>query len=75
MKTGKAFPDEETFRRIYEKSVEAMPYATRAVRNNHRKMERAFDKYLAAIQENMFRYAYQCGYEAGTVAVRKGGAV
>jgi hypothetical protein len=26
-------------------------------------MHDAFDEYLEAIQEDTFRYAYQCGYE------------
>lgn len=36
-------------------------------------MENVFNEYLDAIQEDMFRYAYQCGYEAAISQIAKGG--
>lgn len=32
-----------------------------------------FEEYLNGTQGDMFRYAYQCGYEAATTAFTKGG--
>jgi hypothetical protein len=37
-------------------------------------MIEAFEEYLNATQEDMFRYAYQCGYKAAVIAFGKGGA-
>ena len=59
------FPDEETFQRIYSACLEncAVPTSV-AVQNSYRDMNELFNSYLEAIQEQMFRYAYQCGFEA-----------
>lgn len=59
------FPDEETFQRIYTECLErnaAPPSET--VQDSYRGMSNLFNEYLEAIQEHMFRYAYQCGFEA-----------
>lgn len=59
------FPDEETFQRIYGECMENEPQASEKIRTGYRKMDEWFELYLCAVQEEMFRYAYQCGYEAG----------
>jgi len=71
---GEVFPNEETFQRIYEECIEHEPCVTSAVTDSYRDMGDMFNRYLNAIQEHMFRYAYQCGYEAAIAAYKKGGA-
>ncbi len=68
------FSDEKTFEKIYEECLENEPQVSEAVRSSYKEMNKAFEEYLSAIQENMFRYAYQCGYEAAVKAILKGGA-
>lgn len=72
---GGVFPNEETFLRIYGECLENRPQASEAVRSSYGGMIGAFEEYLSATQEDMFRYAYQCGHEAAVVAFGKGGAV
>lgn len=67
---GGVFPNEETFNKIYDECLENEPQAPKSLQNAYRELNRAFENYLAEYNEYMFRYAYQCGYEAG----RKGGA-
>lgn len=67
---GGVFPNEATFQRIYEECLENEPQASQTLRNSCKELNLAFENYLAEYNEHMFRYAYQCGYEAG----RKGGA-
>lgn len=63
------FPDEETFQRIYSECLEKnAPPASETLQGSYRSMDKLFHAYLEAIQEQMFRYAYQCGFEA---ALRK----
>ena len=71
---GGVFPNEETFQRIYEECLENEPAAPEAVVSSYREMHGMFEEYLAAVQENMFRYAYRCGYEAAVAAFTEGGA-
>ena len=71
---GGVFPNEETFQRIYEEGLENQPQASEAVRSSYNRMNGVFNEYLSAVQEDMFRYAYQCGYEAAVAAFVKGGA-
>lgn len=73
-KLGGVFPNEEVFEEIYSECTENQPQASEAVRRNYRGMVEAFEEYLNATQEDMFRYAYQCGFEAGLEAFKKGGA-
>lgn len=68
---GGVFPDEETFNRVYLKCLEDAPQASQKTRGSYDKMQTWFEEYICAIQEDAFRYAYQCGYEAG----QKGGTV
>ena len=68
---GGVFFTEEEFQRIYEECLENKPQAPETVRNGYDRMNSAFEEYLCAVEEDMFRYAYQCGYEAAL----KGGAV
>ena len=60
-----AFPDEETFEKIYSECLENAPQASENVRNAYSELNQWLEKYICAIQEDTFRYAYQCGYEAG----------
>lgn len=62
---GGVFPDEETFNRIYDECLENEPMASDRVKKSYNKMGKWFDEYLSALQSDLFRYAYQCGYEAG----------
>lgn len=71
---GGVFPNEEIFERIYTECIENQPQASEAVRSSYREMVNAFEEYLVAIQKDMFRYAYQCGFEAAIAAFAKGGA-
>lgn len=58
------FPNEETFQRIYSECLENAPAASEATQQGYRDMRDATEEYLLAVQEDTFRYAYQCGYEA-----------
>lgn len=48
------------------------PQAPEQVRTAYMEMYSAFERYLDAIEEYEFRYAYQCGYEA---AMRQAGQI
>lgn len=63
------FPNEETFNKIYDECLENQPQASEKIKDAYKEMHCWFEEYLAAYSEYMFRYAYQCGYEAA----RKGG--
>lgn len=63
------FPDEENFNKIYDECLENVPQASETVRNSYEELGSWFEEYISAIQENTFRYAYECGYAAG----QKGG--
>lgn len=69
-----AFPDEETFQNVYEVCLENVPMATETIKKSYEEMRRALDKYISATEESMFRYAYQCGYDAAMKTMQKGGA-
>lgn len=71
---GGVFPSEEAFQEIYCECLDNDLAAPEAVVSGYRTMRNAFDEYLGATQEYIFRYAYQCGYEAAVAAFRKGGA-
>lgn len=58
------FPNEETFQRIYDECLDDMPMASEAVQNSYKGMGKIFEQYLGHFQEDIFRYAYQCGYKA-----------
>lgn len=61
------FPDEEAFQKIFAECLENNPATiSNATKCYYDQMHNLFIKYLEAIQENMFRYAYQCGYEAAS---------
>ena len=63
------FSDEEAFQRIFGECLENNTFPTsEAVVNYYQEMNGLFNKYLEAIQENMFRYAYQCGFNAALEA-------
>ena len=67
---GGVFPDEETFDRIYSECMDKAQSAPESVQENYQKMWDAFEEYLSAADDWLFRIAYEFGYEAG----RKGGA-
>ena len=71
---GGVFPNEEVFQEIYSECIEDQSQASEAVRSSYRGMIEAFEEYMNATQEDMFRYAYQCGYKAAVIAFGKGGA-
>ncbi len=71
---GGVFPNEEVFEKIYYECLENEPTAPESVTRGYREMRNAFEEYLSAVNEHMFRYAYQCGYEAAVAVFRKGGA-
>jgi hypothetical protein len=58
------FPSEEIFQETYSKCLDKMPQATEAIISSYAEMSNMFDEYLEATEEWVFRYAYQCGYEA-----------
>lgn len=68
---GGVFPDAETFNKIYDECLENAPSATERVKNAYSAMHDAFEEYLAATEEYMFRYAYECGYTAGKKSMEK----
>ena len=59
------FPDEETFQQFYSECLEHEPLATETITPNCEDLDRLFEKYIAAIQAQTFRYAYKCGYQRG----------
>lgn len=66
------FPDEETFQKIFSECLENNAFPTsESVKNSYYEMNELFNKYLEAIQESMFRYAYQCGFNAALKACLK----
>ena len=71
---GGVFPNEEVFREIYGECIENQQQASKDVRDSYSRMNDEFENYLNAVQEDMFRYAYQSGYEAAVLAFGKGGA-
>lgn len=60
----KPFENEEEFQRIYGICDENSPGATEEIIKHREMMEGAFDNYISAIEENAFRYAYECGWNA-----------
>lgn len=61
------FPDEESFQKIFAECLENYPATiSTAAKCYYDQMNNLFIKYLETIQENTFRYAYQCGYEAAS---------
>ena len=70
-----AFPDEETFKKIYADCLDNAPFASDEIFEAHEKMKEWFNTYIAASDEYTFRYAFQCCYEAAIKEVmQKGGA-
>lgn len=65
--TSKIFLTEGAFQKIYNERLEHQPQVSKAVKDSYKNPGYALDEYLNATQEHMFRYAYQCGYEAATV--------
>lgn len=66
IKTGTMqFQNQKEFERIYESFLENRPSAASDICRKEKEMDSAFKEYLAAYNEDTFRYAYQFGYEAG----------
>jgi len=70
-KLSTVFPNGETFQKIYEECLEDEPCVALSVTDSYKAMKSAFDEYLGATQKHMFRFAYQCGYEAAMKAERR----
>ena len=65
-KTGAIqFRNQKEFERIYENFLANRPTAASDICMKEKEMDSAFEEYLAAYNEDTFRYAYQFGYEAG----------
>ncbi len=71
MNENTCFQNEEEFQRIYGECLEHEVCASRAVNDSYKSMCEAFERYLSATREDMFRFAYQCGYEAGRKAAER----
>ena len=69
----KVFPNEETFQKIFLECLENAPTATEAIKSSYSGMDSMFNNYIEAIEEWIFRHAYQCGYEAALNEMGKGG--
>ena len=70
-----AFPDEETFQKIYDECLDNAPFVSDEVLHAQEKLSDWFEVYVGALDEYTFRYAYQCGYSAAMEEVmQKGGA-
>lgn len=64
-KSNRIFPNEETFRRVYEDCLEKEPLSRKKISPSDCDLQAMFEKYISAVQAESFRYAYQCGYIAG----------
>ena len=58
------FQNEEEFQKIYDECLERMPNAPAKNAERYELMQNAFDEYMDAHNEYVFRSAYQLGYEA-----------
>lgn len=64
------FRTEEDFQKVYTACLEEQPQAPQSLQDANRALSEAFCAYLAEYEESVFRYAYQCGYEAGRAAAQ-----
>lgn len=62
------FQNEEEFQKIYDECLERMPDAPAKNAELYELMQNAFDEYLDAHNEYIFRSAYQLGYAAAVEA-------
>ncbi|MCI9439319.1 MAG: hypothetical protein HFH85_19665 [Lachnospiraceae bacterium] len=60
----KVFSSEQHFQEIYTSSLENYPRSMSRVARLYKKLDRIFKEYICCIDEEMFRYAYECGYAA-----------
>lgn len=74
MRKSEVFASKEEFDRIYSDLIDEKPSADKAVMKRYQKMGYALDDYISAIEEDTFRYAYECGYKAALAKTEKGGA-
>lgn len=56
----------EELRKIYDKALDDQPQATDEVREAYRNLGYALDRYIEAMQEYDFAWAYELGRKAGT---------
>lgn len=61
---GYDFSREEEFEKIYADCLEKREDGPDKVAEQYKIMVRAFEKYIAAYNDDVFRYAYCCGYSA-----------
>lgn len=57
------FRDEEEFQRIYDECLAREPQAPE-VGSSYDAIMEMFDRHLDEVEKHMFRFGYQCGYEA-----------
>lgn len=62
---------EKEFDRIYSEFLENEYSASESVRGAYSSMDDAFEEYLCAIQEDVFRKAFEYGYAKGIEAARR----
>lgn len=61
---GYGFSSAEEFDKIYADCLENREDTPGIVTEQYKTMVRAFENYIAAYNEDIFRYAYCCGYSA-----------
>lgn len=74
MKESSVFASEEEFQKIYDDFLEGSRSDDGSVMSAHKKMSEAIENYVIAIEDDMFRLAYEYGYKAAMEKMRKGGA-
>ncbi len=73
MKKSSVFANEEEFQEIYDNFLKEGRPDDGSVMNAYKKMSEAIENYVIAVEEDMFRHAYECGYKAAMEKMRKGG--
>ena len=67
----KVFSSEEEFQEIYTSCLEDHPRSMSRAAGLYKRLDRLFKNYICCIEEEMFRYAYECGYEAGVQEAKR----
>lgn len=60
----KVFSNEEDFLEVYANCLENRPRSMSRAAGLYKRLDRIFKEYICCIDEEMFRYAYECGYAA-----------
>lgn len=72
MSASTIFQNEEIYQKIFLESLESIPQATEAIKKSYSEMGSVFEEHIGAIEEWMFRHAYECGYRAAMDEIKKG---